>query len=77
MKRSLRSWLWRVPLDQEFDEEISLHIEMRTRELIDHGMHTDQRIDQILEHLKRLGADCEDARKRDAFNANVLNKMVD
>ena len=38
MKRSLRSWLWRVPLDQEFDEEISLHIEMRTRELIDHGM---------------------------------------
>ena len=46
-------------------------------ELIDHGMHTDQRIDQILEHLKRLGADCEDARKRDAFNANVLNKMVD
>jgi len=46
-------------------------------ELIDHGMHTDQRIDQILEHLKRLGADCEDARKRDAFNANALNKMVD
>ncbi len=25
MKRSLRSWLWRVPLDQEFDEEIALH----------------------------------------------------
>jgi len=24
MKRSLRSWLWRVPLDQEFDEEIAL-----------------------------------------------------
>ena len=38
-------------------------------EFIDHGMDTDQRIDQILEHLKRLGADCEDARKRDAFNA--------
>src|SRR4030095_11901620 len=38
MKRSLRSWLWRVPLDQEFDEEIALHIEMRTRELIAGGM---------------------------------------
>ena len=38
MKRSLRSWLWRVPLDQEFDEEIALHLEMRTRELIADGM---------------------------------------
>ncbi|HUR58522.1 MAG TPA: ABC transporter permease, partial [Opitutaceae bacterium] len=38
MKRSLRSWLWRVPLEQEFDEEIALHIEMRTRELVDGGM---------------------------------------
>ncbi len=34
MKRSLRSWLWRVPLDQEVDEEIALHLELRTRELI-------------------------------------------
>jgi hypothetical protein len=24
MKRSLRSWLWRVPLDQEIDEELAL-----------------------------------------------------
>jgi putative ABC transport system permease protein len=38
MKRSLRSWLWRVPLDQEFDEEIELHIDMRTRELVADGM---------------------------------------
>ncbi len=38
MKRSLRSWLWRVPLDREFDEEIELHIDMRTRELIDQGI---------------------------------------
>lgn len=38
MKRSLRSWLWRVPLDQEVDEEIAFHLEMRTRELIDGGM---------------------------------------
>jgi putative ABC transport system permease protein len=38
MKRSLRSWLWRIPLDREFDEEIALHIELRTRELIDRGI---------------------------------------
>jgi putative ABC transport system permease protein len=38
VKRSLRSWLWRIPLDREFDEEVELHIEMRTRELIDQGI---------------------------------------
>src|SRR5262245_12140198 len=38
MKRSLRSWLWSVPLNQEVDEEIAFHIEMRTRELIDRGV---------------------------------------
>ena len=38
MKRSLRSWLWRVPIDQEVDEEFAFHLEMRTRELVDRGM---------------------------------------
>ena len=38
MKHSLRSWLWRVPPDQEIDEEIAFHIEMRTRELVERGM---------------------------------------
>jgi putative ABC transport system permease protein len=38
MKRSLRSWLWKVPLDQEVDEELSLHVDLRTRELIARGM---------------------------------------
>jgi putative ABC transport system permease protein len=38
MKQSLRSWLWRVPLEQEIDDELALHIEMRTRELVDRGM---------------------------------------
>ena len=32
MKRSLRSWLWRVPIEQEVDEELAFHIEMRRRE---------------------------------------------
>ena len=38
MKRSLRSWLWRVPIDEEIDEELALHIELRTRELVARGM---------------------------------------
>jgi putative ABC transport system permease protein len=38
MKRSLRSWLWRIPVDQEIDEELSLHVELRTRELVAGGM---------------------------------------
>jgi putative ABC transport system permease protein len=37
-RRSLRSWLWSVPLEQEVDEELAFHIEMRTRELIASGM---------------------------------------
>ena len=33
MKRSLRSWLWSVPLETEVDEELAFHREMpRARE---------------------------------------------
>jgi putative ABC transport system permease protein len=32
MTRSLRSWLWRVPIDQEVEEELQFHLEMRRRE---------------------------------------------
>ena len=38
LKRSLRSWLWRIPVKDEVDEELDLHIEMRTRELVARGM---------------------------------------
>ena len=40
MKRSLRSWLWRVDVTREVDEEIAFHIEMRTRELVEQGTWT-------------------------------------
>jgi serine O-acetyltransferase len=46
-------------------------------ELIDHSVSTDQRLERILEELKRLGADCGEAAKRDQFDANYLNKIVD
>ena len=69
MKRSLRSWLWRVPLDQEVDEELAFHIEMRTRDLVARGMDPQTAREIVmarigdLGHLKRT---CEDlGRKRD------------
>ena len=69
MRRSLRSWLWRVPLEQEVDEEIALHVEMRTRELIERGMDPPSaRADALarLGDLRRLKRTCLDlGRKRD------------
>jgi hypothetical protein len=69
MKRSLRSWLWRVPLDQEFDEEIELHIEMRTRELVDQGLDAATARAQAIKKMGDLAAfkrTCVDlGRKRD------------
>jgi hypothetical protein len=32
MERSLRSWLWHVPIEQGVEEEFALHVEMRRRE---------------------------------------------
>jgi putative ABC transport system permease protein len=69
MKRSLRSWLWRVPLDQEVDEEIAFHIEMRTRELVEKGMDARIAREMVLARLgdaTRLKRTCVDlGRKRD------------
>jgi putative ABC transport system permease protein len=60
MKRSLRSWLWRVPLDQEVDEELAFHIEMRTRELVERGVDARIAREMVLARLgdvKRLKRD--------------------
>lgn len=38
MKRSLRSWLWRVPVEREVDEELAFHLEMRARQFMARGM---------------------------------------
>ena len=69
MKRSLRSWLWRVPVEQEVDEELAFHVEMRTRELVEHGMDPrSARAEAIarLGDLKGLRRTCLDlGRKRD------------
>jgi hypothetical protein len=69
MRRSLRSWLWRVPLEQEVDEELAFHIEMRTRELVERGMDSrSARAEAIarLGDLRRLRQTCVGlGRKRD------------
>jgi hypothetical protein len=38
MRRSRRSWLWRVDVTREVDDEIAFHIDMRTRELVEKGV---------------------------------------
>jgi putative ABC transport system permease protein len=69
MNRSLRSWLWRVPLDQEVDEELAFHIAMRTRELVDKGVDPRIAREMVLARLgdvNRLRRTCVDlGRKRD------------
>jgi putative ABC transport system permease protein len=69
MKRSLRSWLWRVPLDQEVDEEIAFHIEMRTRELEEKGVDPRIAREMVLARIgdqSRLRRTCTElGRKRD------------
>jgi putative ABC transport system permease protein len=55
MKRSLRSWLWRVDITQEVDEEIAFHVEMRTRELIERGVPPAVAREMVLARLGDVG----------------------
>src|SRR5687767_638229 len=55
LKRSLRSWLWRVPVDAEVDEELAFHIEMRTRELAARGIDPKTAREMVLARLGDLG----------------------
>ena len=69
MKRSLRSWLWRVDVTREVDEEIAFHVEMRTRELIDRGVDPRIAREMVLARvgdISRLKRTCVDlGRKRE------------
>lgn len=51
IRRSLRSWLWRVPVEQEVEEEIALHLELRTRELEARGMDPGSARQQALQRM--------------------------
>ena len=69
MRRSLRSWLWQVPLTREVDEELAFHLAMRTRELIEQGMEPAAARQAALARLGDLAAlrrTClDEGRKRD------------
>ena len=83
MKRSLRSWLWRVPIDQEIDEELALHVEMRTRELIARGMDPRAARDLALSRLgdiarlKRTMTDIGRKRDREMRVTQWLDELRD
>src|SRR6187455_248975 len=69
MKRSLRSWLWHIPLDQEVDDEIAFHVEMRTRDLVEKGVDPRIAREMVLARIgdaSRLKRTCVDlGRKRE------------
>ena len=46
-------------------------------ELIDHSAETDQRIEQILAELKRLGRARSRSSEARTFDPNYLNRIVD
>jgi len=83
MKRSLRSWLWRVDVTQEVEEEIAFHVEMRTRELVDKGMDPRIAREMVLarlgdaEHLKRTCADLGRRREREMRLTQWLEEFMD
>jgi len=83
MKRSLRSWLWRVPIAKEVDEELAFHIEMRTRELIERGMDPKAAREIVLSRIGDLGQlkrTCEDLgkkRDRDMRLTQWLEELTD
>jgi putative ABC transport system permease protein len=83
MKHSLRSWLWRVPLEQEVDDELAFHLEMRTRELVargmDHRMARELALSRIgdLEHLKRTCVDIGRKREREMRLTQWIDEFRD
>jgi putative ABC transport system permease protein len=55
MKRSLRSWLWRVPIDEEIEEELASHIEVRVRDYIARGMDPASARELAIKRLGDIG----------------------
>ena len=52
LRQRLRSLLWRIPVEEEVREELALHVELRTRDLIAGGMAPDA---ARAEAIRRLG----------------------
>src|SRR5689334_135664 len=69
MRRPPRSWFWKLPVEQEVDEELDFHLEAHARDLIARGMDPNaahQAARQRLGDLHRLRRTCVQlGRKRD------------
>jgi predicted permease len=82
LRRSLRSWLWRVPVEQEVQEELAHHLELRTEELIARGMapaaaraEAERRLGgraKMASTLRQLGHDRDQSRRRRQWLADLL-----
>jgi len=80
MRKSLRSWLWSVPVDREVQEELAHHLELRARELVDRGMapaearaEAERRLGnraRLAGQLQRLGEERDRARRRGQWLAD-------
>jgi putative ABC transport system permease protein len=65
IRQRIRSVLWRIPIEEEVHDEITHHVELRTRELIDRGMDPALaraqalarfgNVDEVQARLARLG----------------------
>jgi predicted permease len=83
MKQSLRSWLWRVSVHQEVDEELAFHIELRTRELVERGLDSKTARDIVLSrigdlgHLKRTCVDLGRKREREMRLTRFIEEFRD
>jgi putative ABC transport system permease protein len=82
IRYSLRSWLWRVDVHQEVDEEIAFHIEMRTRELVARGMDPKAAREAVLARvgdvgrLKRTCVDLGRKREREVRITRWVDELV-
>ncbi|MFN2567519.1 MAG: ADOP family duplicated permease [Gemmatimonadaceae bacterium] len=67
--RQLRHLLWKPPVEQEVDSELTFHLEMRTREYVARGMDPDAARTEALRrfgNVDRINATCRDiGRRRD------------
>ncbi len=81
----LSSLLWRIPVEQEVQEEIAHHLELRTREFVDSGMdpaaarlEAERRLgdrDRLRASLTRLGHERDRARSRQQWMSEVAQDV--
>ena len=79
--RSLRSAFWRARVEDEVDTELEFHVEMRIRELVEHGMTPAQAREAALRrfgNIDKVNATCRDIgrrRDRDMRRTEYLSEL--